>query len=97
MSVSYDLERAQHLIQRAIDDLKEAPEKETIAELLDACEAVDRHYKERFCHECDLDYGEEEGTTYEHGISLEFYIEADWWHDISKAIRKLRPVKDEKS
>lgn len=97
MSMMDDLERAQNLIQRVITDLNEEPEKEALTELLDACESLDRYYKERFCAECDLDYGEEPGTTYEHGISLEFYIEADWWHTISQAIRKLRPIEDAES
>jgi len=90
MTVEYDLQKAQNLIVHAIKDLEAAPEKSAIVELLDAVEAVDNYYRDRFCAELDDDYGEGKGSTYEHGISLEFYIEADWWHDISVALRKLR-------
>jgi len=97
MSISYDLERAKNLIQNVIKELEEAPEKKAIIELINACEAIDRYYKERYCAELDLDYNEPDGTTYEEGICLEFYIEAEWWHDVSKALRKLRTPEDEKS
>jgi len=90
IDIPYELKRAQNIIQQAAKDLESAPEKADIVELIDACERVDLYYKERFCEELDADYEEAEGTTYENGISLEFYIEADWWHDISLALRKLR-------
>lgn len=93
MGLTRDLETAQVLISRVLVDLKENPETDALTDLLDACESIDRYYKEHFCAGCDFDFDKKIGTTYEDGISLEFYIEADWWHDISKAIRILRPEK----
>lgn len=92
--MTFKLEQAQRLIDSALTDLKENPEIDAVDTLLDACESIDLYYKNRFCKEMDSEYNDPEGTTYEHGISLEFYIEADWWHDVSKALRILRPEKD---
>lgn len=96
MTIINNLESAQQYIDAALHDLKETPEKDALNSLLNACENIDTYYKETFCASCDSEYGDEkEGYTYENGISLEFYIEASWWHDVSKAIRLLRPNKDE--
>jgi len=59
------------------------------ADVLRAILALDMRYKE-FCWGFDDDDGVERGTTYkdEHGISIEFYIEAESWHEISKAFRQ---------
>ncbi len=96
MSAIYDLKIAKLYIDNVLTDLKENPEQTTLTDLLNACESIDRYYKEGFCAECDVDYGEQEGTTYEHGTEMEFYIESSAWHDISKAIRVLRPPKGKK-
>lgn len=93
-TVLWNIEHAKRLLTTVEEDLKNAPEKADIVELMEACERIDRYYKNRFCVEMDAEYGEDEGTTYEDGISLEFYIEADWWHDISVVLRKLRVVKE---
>jgi len=88
--IAWDLVRARRLIEDVEEKLKEAPELEAIVELLDAVEKLDNNYRDCFCHDCDLNWGEEPGTTYEGGTSMEFYIESDWWHDVSMALRKLR-------
>lgn len=72
-------------------DLKVIPEKMAIHDLLEACQKLDEKYKE-FCASFDTDDKLEPGTTYkEGGLSIEFYIEADDWHEISEALRKICP------
>jgi len=92
-NVFWNLEKAQQCLTQVESDLNNAPEIADIVELLDAVEAVDNYYRDNFCLECDANWGEEPGNTYEDGTSMEFYIEADWWHDISLALRKLRDRK----
>jgi len=81
--------RAKNLIDISLNDLRTAPEKADISELLDQIQKLDDHYK-RWCDEYDKLQGEEIGTTYKHGVCLEYYIEAEWWHDISLAFRKIK-------
>ena len=75
-------------LARAIVELQNAPEKSDIAELVDACKRVDAYY-EAWCEDNDFQRGHEPGTTYRDGISLEFYIEAEDWHQISLALRAI--------
>jgi len=82
------LTNAKAYIDYAIDLLNETPEKNALAELIQACKALDNYYKE-YCDGIDEDRGESIGTTYNEGISMEFYIEAEAFHDISLALRKL--------
>jgi hypothetical protein len=82
------LETAKRYLDAALVDLEQAPDKTAIADLLRAIRSIDNYYKE-WCNEHDEDMGEEPGTTYEEGISCEFYIEADWWHEVSVALRNL--------
>jgi len=85
---------AKRYLDEAAKHIKEADgaSPEVIAELIAACRGIDEHYKE-MCAEADDRYGDPDGTTYRDGISIEFYIEADWWHDVSLALRKLTPSK----
>ena len=89
MSINYNLETAERLIKEARQELEEALEKTAITELINACEALDRHYK-NYCAEVDADNGDEPGTAYEGGFSMTYYIEGDWWQTISEALRVLR-------
>ena len=94
MNIDGKLTVALNYINSAKNDLEEAENanKQLIAELIHACETIDAHYK-TFCNELDrYDYDQPEGTTYEEGIRLEYQIEADWWHDVSLALRKLRSL-----
>ena len=88
MKIEDRLEYAKNYIDAALKDLEESPEKSAIAELLNTIKSVDGYYKE-WCAEFDDEHGDPEGSTYEHGVSIEFYIEAEDWHDISLALRKL--------
>ena len=88
MSIHDNLKSAERCIQSALSDLESLPEKNAIAELLDACQELDVHYK-YFCEELD-DEDDGEEPTYEIGVDLEFYIEARKWHRISKALRQLK-------
>jgi len=87
--VEDNLIRAKNLIDVSLNDLRTAPEKADISELLDQVQKLDNYYKE-WCDEFDTDDEAELGTTYRDGIWVEFQIEADWWHEISLAFRKLR-------
>lgn len=88
MSIKDNIENAERQLQFAKQALDETPNLEAISELLDALIPVELYYKYRYCMGYDLDY-QEEGTAYEEGTSMEFYIESSWWHDISKALRKI--------
>ncbi len=98
MSIKSDIETAEQYLNRAKESLDEVPNVEALSELLDALFVIENYYRDRFCPEMDEDFGDDPGTTYEDGANIEFYIEADWWHDVSKAIRKLKlfPELDEK-
>ena len=84
------------IIKRSLADL-EREVKETTAladinDLVEACLALDDHYKIYFCSVNDEEEGFSQGTTYnsETGEYVEYYIEADMWHHISKIIRKMK-------
>lgn len=89
-----EIERQLEIIKYEADLIKESlnktPEKAYIADLLKACTALDNYYKQ-WCDEGDEDCGDAKGTTYNSkgGISMEFYIEASDWHQVSLALRKL--------
>lgn len=83
------LVRAKNLIDTSLSDLRTTPEKADISELLDQVQKLDNHYKQ-MCDDFDESDGTEIGTTYRDGISIEYQIEAEWWHDISLAFRKFR-------
>ena len=89
MSLRNKLDTAEACIQSAKEELDRVSNLEAIAKLMEAIRPVDRYYKNDFCKELDKDYGEPEGTTYKDGISLEFYVEAADWHNISLAFREL--------
>ncbi len=93
MSYEDDLVDAKNIIGNAIKAIKENPKQPAIADLLDALEVIDEHYRD-FCVGCDADFDEKPGYTYKHGISLEYYIESSWWHDVSKALRVIRPLEN---
>lgn len=87
MSLSDRIHHAKHQLNLVLEELAKVPDKSTLVDLFAALENIERHYIE-FCASCDE--GQEPGSTYRDGISLEFYIEADWWHDVSVALRKLK-------
>ena len=89
MSIKYNLETAERLIKEATQELAAAPEKAALVELIDACERQDRHYK-RYCEEVDYVNGDEPGTAYDGGFSMEYYMEGDAWQEISECLRILR-------
>lgn len=91
MTIKTDLKIAHSYITAVLERI-EANEKvseTSLVDLIRACERVDAYYKQ-FCAECDADWGDDEGSAYRDGVSLEFQIEADWWHSISLALRKLK-------
>ena len=69
-------------------DLDNAPEAAEMRDLFKALKSIDDYYKNEFCKELDETYEETPGTTYKNGISLEFEIEASWWHEVSLILRK---------
>jgi len=94
MSSINRLEKAQELIDIVIQDHKENPDHDILIQMLDALEVIEDHYRE-FCEGCDKDFNFPDGDTHEKGINLEYYIEASWWHDVSKQLRLLRPWEKE--
>lgn len=89
MTIRQDATYAKRYIERIIDDLDRDPEKEALLNLVEACEKIDAYY-EQWCKELDEEIGENEGASYKYGVSLEFQIEADWWHEVSLALRQLK-------
>lgn len=86
------LETVKNLIDVIINQHEKATnvaKNEGILALVEACEVVDRQYK-TMCDELDEEVGDVAGMGYERGISIEFYIEASDWHDISIALRKIK-------
>lgn len=59
-----------------------------VTDLIESCVNIDEHYK-LLCDEIDDSNDDPMGTTYEVGMNIEFYIEAAWWHEVSKALREL--------
>jgi len=96
MSITNNLQIAKSHLLFALKELETNPKQDSISELLDAIEVIEENYRDRFCPNCNSDFDEKKGDTYENGISLEFYIESAQWHDISKAFRKLRPPEDDR-
>ena len=83
-------------IKRSLTDLEHEVKETTaladINDLVEACLALDEHYKVYFCAVNDEEEGFSQGTTYnsETGEHVEYYTEADMWHRISKIIRKMK-------
>ena len=86
------LQRTKYDIDHCLSALENAPEKDAILDLIEACEELDCIYQNEFCFSNDEEYGLSEGSTYdsEIGQSMEFYIEAGSWHKISLSLRKLK-------
>lgn len=74
--------------QAKIDGAEILGNNKHIYNLIEKCQQLDVHYKQ-YCDEVDEADDAEPGTTYRDGISIEFYIEADWWHDISLILREM--------
>lgn len=97
MGIIRDLKMADALLGNCVEKLENSSVSiGDIDELLEVIGELDNYYKEEFCAQTDEERDLPTGTTYNMraGISLEFYIEADDWHRISKAYRKL--LKDKK-
>jgi hypothetical protein len=91
MDVINQLKISQKWLSDSIESIERSKEITLPDELLDALDYIDSYY-ERFCGELDEDFGDEPGTTYKDGVSIEFYIEADWWHKVSLILRSLREI-----
>lgn len=90
--MKYSLERAKTHIQCALDSLEKEPEKGVVNDLIEACQEIDQDYEE-FCSEVDIDCNCSPGDTYKNGVSLEYQIEAEWWHKVSLALRKIEKAR----
>jgi len=88
MSLSDRIHHAKHQLNLVLEELAKVPDKSELVDLFEALTNLESRYIE-FCESCDEGQGQELGTTYRDGISLEFYIEAEVWHEVSKALRKL--------
>lgn len=88
MLIKEQLEFANSYINKALNLLEEAPEADALVSLLLRCRALDEYYKQ-WCNDLDNLYGDEPGTAYKEGTSMEFYIESSDWHALSLELRKL--------
>lgn len=89
MSIENKLLQLSFLVDSIAEDVKESSKNYDILELLSVLKELDEQYRD-WCSEIDDEYEEEIGTTYENGISLEYYIEAETMHTISKLLRKIK-------
>lgn len=87
-ALSYDMKSVIRGMERIKAKLEDTPEINLIRDLLDAIRGFDAIYKEA-CDNFDLDFGETPGTSYNEGMTVEFYIESDDWHQVSLALRQL--------
>jgi len=89
--IEWDLQQVENLLTRIRERIEADEDIGLLAELMETVGVLDERYKE-FCDEIDREDGEEVGSMYndEFGPNIEFYIEADDWHKISLAFRKLR-------
>lgn len=99
MNKSYsreNVERLRRALDVLIDELDDEPKVGQVIDLLHSCQVIDAYYK-HLCDETDHFDGVAEGTSYENGINIEFYIEASWWHEVSLALRALgkAPVEED--
>jgi len=92
MSIKQDIEIAQAYLKKVKRGIEDTPNLEALNELMEALIPIELHYRDNFCAGCDRDFGDEPGSAYEEGISMEYYIESSWWHDVSLALRKLGKV-----
>lgn len=96
MGIEYNLKQ----IERATENIKKTLNEtenykiELIDDLVKACEVIDNVYYE-MCGVYDIEDGLSQDTTYNEGVSIEFYIEAEWWHEVSIALRKLKELNDD--
>ena len=88
MKIEHRLQYAKNYIDAVLEDLEKTPEKSDIAELLYQVKCLNMGYQE-WCKEMDEERGDPEGTCYEHGVCIEYYMEAEDMHDLSLALRKL--------
>lgn len=82
------IKNAISILENVLHRMDVEPAAGAITDLVEACKVIDDHYK-MYCEEFDVDDDVPRGTTYNEGVNIEFYIEADWWHDVSLALRKL--------
>jgi hypothetical protein len=89
--VEWDLQQAENILERIRLRIEADSTVGITAELMETIEKLDQQYKE-FCADVDDDDNLDPGTTYndEFGPNTEFYIEADDWHKISQAFRKIK-------
>ena len=84
------IDRAKRSLDSVNDRIAATPNLNDLEELIAALGVIDSHYIE-YCGENDADYDLHDGETYssEDSPCAEFYIEADWWHRVSLAMREI--------
>lgn len=94
MYLEEQLKDIQQAIQKALHTLESNSKQsititkdERVEKLLHKLIAIDEGVYKPFCESFD---DEVEGETYKHGISLEFYMEASDWHDVSVLLREIK-------
>ena len=86
------LELIRNYANESIKEIRNAPEKAILSELMKALYQLDTHYKD-YCEECDEDYGYEKGTHYREDMNMKWYIEGLQWHEVSLLLRELKKLK----
>lgn len=87
----WNLKQIQRYADSALAELDRTPQQEAIMELMETCQKIDDYYRDYFCEEFKEMDGDDIYNS-EGGVNVEFYIEADDWHDISKALRKIKQL-----
>lgn len=90
-SLKDKIQSAQRSLGSVIETIDDLPKLEALNDLMTVLDIWDYRYKEH-CTMVDEDNGLEEGTTYnaDFGESIEYYVECDDMHSLSKAFRALK-------
>ena len=76
-------------IATEMDSNSEITKQTDISDLINLVRKLNVQYFD-WCTGIDDEYDQPHGTTYEDGISLEYYIEAEDMHKLSKLLRKIK-------
>lgn len=80
-------------IEEEIDKIDNAPERSAIVELIESLEDLDESYR-MYCKQLDEEREVEAGTHYTDGVYDDFYIEAELFHEVSLALRKIKELEN---
>ena len=90
-SINDQIKRSIHMLNGIAEELNSLPHVQALTDLMSVLEDWDCRYKEH-CSDVDEQEGLDDGTTYnaDCGEYIEYYVETDEMHTLSKAFRALK-------